>query len=74
MLTARQAAQRVGVSLSLLYELCEQKVIPHYRMGGKGRRGRILIEESDLASYVQSCRVQAQVGKPDLVLKHIQLN
>ena len=32
------------------------------------------IEESDLAAYVQSCRVQTQPEIPDMVLKHINLN
>jgi excisionase family DNA binding protein len=73
MLTPRQAAVRVGVSLSLVYELCQQKLIPHFRLGGKGRRGRILIEESDLAAFIQSCRVQAETDRSELQLKHIRL-
>jgi excisionase family DNA binding protein len=59
MLTVAQAAERACVSSSLIYEWCAEKRLPHLRLGKKGRRGRILIEESDLAAFLESCRIAA---------------
>ena len=35
---------------------------PSTRLGKRGRRGRVLIEESDLAAFLESCRVAAEDG------------
>lgn len=55
-LTARQAAERAGVSLSLVYLLCEERRLPHYRIGSEGKRGRILIDAEDLDRFIEACR------------------
>jgi excisionase family DNA binding protein len=60
LLTVRQAAKRASVSSSLIYEWCAEKRLPHLRLGKKGRRGRVLIEETDLAAFMESCRVAAE--------------
>lgn len=60
MLTVKQAAARSGLSPSLIYALCAERRLPHLRLGKKGRRGRILIEECDLAAFMDSCRVPAE--------------
>ena len=72
MLTIQQAAERLGVSDSLLYELCSTGLLPHYRMGRKGKRGRLLIEEADLSTFLASCRHEATVEVPPL--KHIRMS
>src|SRR5215469_5522592 len=59
-LTVREAAERAGVSESLIYLLCDERRLPHYRPGGKGKRGKILIDPRDLDAYMQSCRVDAE--------------
>lgn len=69
-LTPKEAATRIGVSVSLVYEWCAQKRLRHYRFGGKGKRGRILIEESDLAAFLESCLVDPS---PVLQLRHLDL-
>ena len=61
MLTVKQAATKAGVSPGLVYLWCAERRLPHVRAGGMGRRGRILIEESDLADLLASCRVLADV-------------
>lgn len=58
-LTVRQAALASGLSPSLIYALCAEPKLPHLRCGAKGRRGRILIDEADLAAFLESCRVAA---------------
>jgi excisionase family DNA binding protein len=47
-LTVKQAAERAGVSPSLVYGWCQEHRLRHYRFGGKGRRGKIMVEECDL--------------------------
>ncbi len=50
-ITAKQAAIRAGVSLSLIYLWCDQRLLPHFRVGSKGKRGRILIEDSEAGRF-----------------------
>ncbi len=57
LLTPKEAADRIGVSSSLVYQWCDERRLPHYRMGGKGRRGKILIAPKDLDAFLASCRV-----------------
>jgi excisionase family DNA binding protein len=61
-LTPKQAAERAGVSRGLIYAWCDQQALPHYRFGGKGKRGKILIDEAELDSFIESRKVdQASV-------------
>jgi len=49
-------------------------LLPHYRMGGKGKRGKILIEEVALNAFLQSRKVEGKpVDASSLGLKHITL-
>jgi excisionase family DNA binding protein len=74
MLTVKQVATRLRISPSLVYGWCEDHMLPHYRMGGKGRRGKILIEETALDAFLQSRKVERGAGdSPVLDLKHITL-
>jgi excisionase family DNA binding protein len=72
MITAKQAAERLGVSDSLIYEWCAQGLLKHYRFGGKGRRGCIRIEEADLDAFLAASRHEVQVPVPPL--QHIKLS
>jgi len=71
-LTPKQAAEKVGVSDSLVYEWCSQGRLPHYRFGRKGKRGCIRIEQADLDAFLADCLQQPK--EIDLPLKHIRLN
>lgn len=57
-MTAKQAAERLGISKSLLYQLVAEKRLPHRRIGGKGRRGKIVIEEEDVRAFMEGCKVE----------------
>lgn len=57
--TVAEAAERAGVSESLIYQLCEERRIAHFRPGGKGKRGKILICPRDLDALMESCRIRA---------------
>jgi excisionase family DNA binding protein len=70
-MTVKQAAARIGVSDSLVYELCKAGLIRHTRHGRPGKRGCIRIEEADLDAYRASClRETREPGPP---LRHIKL-
>jgi excisionase family DNA binding protein len=74
MLTVKQVAERLRVSASLVYSWCEEHLLPHYRMGGKGKRGKILIEKAALDAFLQNCKVESKpVDAASLDLKHITL-
>lgn len=60
MLTPRQAAMRVGVSVSLVYQWVERRMLAHYRAGAQGRRGKILIAEADLEAFLSGLRVEGR--------------
>jgi excisionase family DNA binding protein len=55
-LTPKQAAERAGVSTSLIYVLCQERRLAHYRIGTDGKRGRILIDPADLDRFMEQCR------------------
>ena len=74
MLTVKQVSQRLRISASLVYSWCEDRILPHYRMGGKGKRGKILIEEVALDAFLLSRKVEGKAGDDSsLDLKHITL-
>jgi hypothetical protein len=57
-LTVSQAAERAGVCATIIYGWCAARLFPFYRIGSKGTRGKIFIDETDLATYLESCRVE----------------
>ncbi len=74
MLTVKQVAERLRISASLVYSWCDERLLPHYRMGGKGKRGKILIEEPVLDAFLQSRKVEGKlVDASALDLRHITL-
>lgn len=56
MLTPKQAAERTGVSVSLIYQWCKEGLIEHFRLGAKGKRGKVLIDPDELARFLENCR------------------
>jgi excisionase family DNA binding protein len=81
MLTPRDAAKRIGVSVSLVYAWVEARLIPHYRAGLKGRGGKILIAESDLLAFWESLKIEASprerkqpaIPKAKIKFKHLKI-
>lgn len=71
-LTPKQAAERAGVSPSLIYLLCAERRLKHYRVGGEGRRGKLLIDEEDLDRFMESCRVEDDAAGDDSDLRFIR--
>ena len=57
MMTVKQTAEMKGVSAQLIYLWCEEQRLAHYRLGGRGRRGRILIDPADFDAFLKTLRV-----------------
>jgi excisionase family DNA binding protein len=66
--TVKQAARRLSVSASKVYQLVELRLISHFRVGGK-----ILFSEPDLAAYLESCRVGISSNKQPIQLARPRL-
>jgi hypothetical protein len=58
-LTPKLAAEHADVSQQLIYLWCEERRLPHYRLGGAGKRGKILIDPADLDAFMASLKVEA---------------
>jgi excisionase family DNA binding protein len=52
LLSVKAAAERAGVSVKLVYPWVEERRLAHCRPGGRGKRGRILIDPRDLESFM----------------------
>ena len=72
MLTPKEAAGRIGVSDSLIYEWCATGLLPHYRFGKPGRRGKILIDDTEFNAFLASCRQEIRPQAQVPSLKHIK--
>ncbi|MCI0457182.1 MAG: helix-turn-helix domain-containing protein [Gemmataceae bacterium] len=59
-LTPKEAGEYAGVSPALIYQLCEERRLAHYRVGGKGKRGKILIDPEDLDRFFEQHRVESR--------------
>jgi excisionase family DNA binding protein len=62
LISVKAAAKKIGVSQALVYQLCAEGTLPHYRVGGKGKRGKIVIDPNELENYFQGRRVEPAPG------------
>jgi excisionase family DNA binding protein len=69
-LNVRQVAERTGVCKTIVYGWCHSRVLPFYRLGGDGKRGKILIDDGDLAEFLRSRRVEPATTAPVPAAKH----
>ena len=60
MMTVKAAAQKMGISISLVYELCACGSLPHVRIGRPGSRGCIRLTETDILEFLASQKVGGQ--------------
>ncbi len=72
-MTIMEAAKKIGISSSKLYQLVSARAISHYRIGGK-----IVFSDLDVDAYLASCRVGAitpsvTAPRTHLKLKHVSL-
>ena len=66
MLTVREAGEYASVSPALIYQWCHEQRLAHYRFGTDGKRGKILIDPTDLDKFMQECRVERHALVDDL--------
>jgi excisionase family DNA binding protein len=59
--TVKEAAEKLEVSVSLVYQLIADARLPHHRIGGRGRRGKIVIQNEDIQAFLASCRVGSEI-------------
>ncbi|MBL8795248.1 MAG: helix-turn-helix domain-containing protein [Planctomycetia bacterium] len=71
MLTIKQLCEKYPyLCPSTVYLWVEQRQLPHYRLGGKGRRGRIVVDEADFAAFLASRKVDAGQLRPEFKFNH----
>jgi len=71
-LTVKAAAERIGVSESLIYEWCQHGILPHYRFGKPGKRGKIMLDEKEFDGFIASCRQEGPQADDEEPLRHIR--
>ena len=77
MITVKTAAERMGISDSLVYELCACGSLRHVRIGRPGSRGCIRITDADIEAFLASQKVggdapaRAPPRQQKKVFKHI---
>ena len=58
LLNVLEAAERAKVSESLIRRWTTvEKRLPHFRLGGRGKRGKLVIDSSDLDSFLDTLKV-----------------
>jgi excisionase family DNA binding protein len=71
-MTVKEVARLMGISESLVYELCRLGMLRHSRHGRPGSRGTIRISEDAVAEYGEACQQQG-LPAPLSALRHIRL-
>lgn len=74
-LSVTQAAKRAGASPNIIYLWCTQG-LAHFRVGCKGKRGRIRILLADLDAFIASLKTQKgrEAVKPPAPRKKVILS
>ena len=55
-LSVAEVADRLGVSQSLVYSLVQERRLKALRLGRRGKRGKILVQEDSLEAFLQATR------------------
>ena len=63
LLTVKQAAEPLRISVGAVYALCASAKLAHYRMGT--HQSAIRIDRSDLFAYLQKCKYEPPKREPD---------
>lgn len=69
-MTVKEAAARLGLSVSSVYDLARLGHIPCHRVGP--RRGRVVLDAADVERYWRAGRREGTI-KPAIELKYIKL-
>lgn len=80
MLTVAEAAVHARVCASIIRKWVSSGFVPHYRLGARGKRGKIMIDVSDLDEAIASLKVGRKVPEPTQapaskhLFKHLKMN
>ena len=81
LMTLKEAVQELfgKISLSTLYLAVESKALPHYRVSGRGRAGKILVKRADLLAWLEGQRVgeveETTLSRPTIKkLRHLSVD
>lgn len=58
-MNVKQAAERMEISRSLLYRLLAEGRISCRRIGQRGRRGKIVLDERDVKEFLERVKEEA---------------
>jgi len=67
MLTVNEIAKRLNVCPSLVYGWVESGMLSHFRLGCRGKRGAIRVDEADLQAFLA---MQKREGRQDHLPSH----
>jgi excisionase family DNA binding protein len=70
-MTVAEASKRIGISASLVYELCRLGMIRHSRHGRPGKRGTIRLSDDAVGEYLLACERQGLEWREHEPLQHI---
>jgi len=70
MISVKEAAALKGLSTQLIYLWGAERRLPHFRLGGRGRRGRILIDLADLDAFMTTLKVASHPPGDDGEFRH----
>lgn len=80
MLTVAEAAERADVSESIVRSWVTAGLLPHFRLGAPGKRGKIAIAVEDLDALLASFKVVVMKPKPapdpkppETAFKHLKM-
>jgi excisionase family DNA binding protein len=59
-MTVKEAAARLEISVSLCYTLIGEGRLKCLRIGQAGKRGKVVVRESDVAEFVKKCEASAR--------------
>lgn len=64
LLNVPEAAERAKVSETLIRRWTTvEKRLPYFRLGGRGKRGKLVIDSVDLDSFLDTLKVRAEEAK-----------
>lgn len=72
MLTIRQVAKRCNVSESLVYAWTQSGILPSYRFGREGKRGRVMVDENELEGFIAGMKAPARAEEAP-ALRHVNM-
>ena len=62
-MNVREASSRLEISPSLVYQLCQEGRLGHARIGGAGRRGKIVISEEDVRRFLETVKADTRADR-----------